>query len=194
MNNKTIGFISLLICFILNSCDKNDESINPIQSPTIQKSVGDTFQGGIIFYLDGNGGGLIAATSDQSTVSANTDGSNWGCTGNNIIGADSSAVGSGYQNTIDIELGCISAGTAADVCANLNLGGYSDWFLPSKDELDLMWQNLADSNNIGGFAPYTYWSSTEDNSENAWMQNFFTGIQRSRAKSSGYWVRAVRAF
>ena len=84
MNNKTIGFISLLICFILNSCDKNDESINPIQSPTIQKSVGDTFQGGIIFYLDGNGGGLIAATSDQSTVSANTDGSNWGCTGNNI--------------------------------------------------------------------------------------------------------------
>ena len=55
-------------------------------------------------------------------------------------------------------------------------------------------QNLADSNNIGGFAPYTYWSSTEDNSENAWMQNFFTGNQQSRAKSSGYWVRAVRAF
>jgi hypothetical protein len=149
MNYKTICFISLLICFILISCDKNDESINPIQSPTIQKSVGDTFQGGIIFYLDGNGGGLIAATSDQSTVSANTDGSNWGCTGNNINGADSSAIGSGYQNTIDIELGCISAGTAADVCAN---------------------------------------------SENAWMQNFFTGNQRSRAKSSGYWVRAVRAF
>jgi hypothetical protein len=57
-----------------------------------------------------------------------------------------------------------------------------------------MWQNLADSNNIGGFAPYTYWSSTEDNSENAWMQNFFTGNQRSRAIPSGYWVRAVRAF
>ena len=129
MNNKAIIFLILLVCFITISCDKNDESINPIQSPIIQKSVGDTYQGGIVFYIDENGGGLIAATSDQSTVSANTNGSNWGCTGNNIIGADSSAVGSGYQNTIDIELGCISAGTAADVCANLNLGGYSDWFL-----------------------------------------------------------------
>ena len=115
MNNKAIIFLILLVCFITISCDKNDESINPIQSPIIQKSVGDTYQGGIVFYIDENGGGLIAATSDQSTVSANTDGSNWGCTGNNINGADSSAVGSGYQNTIDIELGCISAETFIEV-------------------------------------------------------------------------------
>ena len=69
-----------------------------------------------------------------------------------------------------------------------------------------MWINLADTdgngsnngpsdpNNLGGFASYTYWSSTEDDNENAWMQNFFTGNQWPRAKYSNYWVRAVRAF
>jgi len=72
MNNKAIFFLILLVCFITISCDKNDESINPIQSPIIQKSVGDTYQGGIVFYIDGNGGGLIAATSYQSRSEEHT--------------------------------------------------------------------------------------------------------------------------
>jgi hypothetical protein len=164
-------------------------------------AIGDSYQGGIIFYLDGLGGGLIAAPTDQST------GAEWGCYGALITGADGTAVGTGYQNTIDIEAGCTTSGTAADICANLTLGGYSDWFLPSIDELNLMWTNLADSdgdgtaigssdpNNLGGFAGTYYWSSTEDDNIDAWIQFFGDGEQFASDKGFfGNNVRAVRSF
>ena len=75
-------------------------------------AIGDTHQGGIVFWLDGNGGGLIAAPTDQST------GVEWGCHGTSISGADGTGIGTGAQNTIDIEAGCTTTGIAADICAN----------------------------------------------------------------------------
>ena len=120
-------------------------------------AIGDSHQGGIIFYLDGNGGGLVVATSDQSV------GAQWGCKGTAITGADGQVVGTGAQNTIDIVAECTTSNIAADICANLTLESYTDWFLPSLDELVL-------SNNTirvqAGFADAFYWSSTE-NSENS---------------------------
>ena len=153
--------------------------------------------------LASNGGGLIAAPTDQSSVAP------WGCEGIIISGADGTAMGIGNQNTIDIEAGCTTAGTAADICANLTLGGYSDWFLPSKDELKLMWTNLADSdgdranygptdlNNLGGFANNHYLSSTESvdvYGSSVRGQDFFSGKQSGYNKYTSYYVRAVRAF
>ena len=156
-------------------------------------AIGDTFLGGIIFYLDGNGGGLIAATSDQST------GAEWGCSGT-LIGT-SSAIGTGTQNTIDIEAGCTTPNTAADICANLTLNGYSDWFLPSKDELNQMYLNIGQGNalglgNIGWFAYNYYWSSTENGNYYAWNQYFNFGFSNNFNNKDGnfYNVRAVRAF
>jgi hypothetical protein len=171
-----------LICLTFLSCKKDDD-INTTNPTGL--SIGDTYQGGIIFYLDSNGGGLIAAPTDQST------GAEWGCYGTTISGADGTAIGTGAQNTIDIELGCTNTVTAADICANLTLGGYSDWFLPSKDELNEMYQNKS---TIGGFANSLYWSSTEYASSGAWRENFFIGNQDGYVKDASNNVRAIRAF
>ena len=130
---------------------------------------------------------LEAAPSDQNT------GAEWGCIGGLISGADGTAVGTGEQNTIDIETGCTTPGTAADVCANLSLGGYTDWFLPSKDELNLMYVNLK-LYGLGGFGSYLYWSSSEYDAFTAWAQGFYSGSQFDYNKISEDWVRAVRAF
>ena len=156
-------------------------------------AIGDTYQGGIIFYLDGNGGGLIAAPTDQSA------GAQWGCLGTSISGADGTAIGTGNQNTTDIELGCTTAGTAADICANLTLGGYSDWFLPSQNELYEMYLNIGQGNvlglgNVGNFANSFYWSSTEYNQSNAVRRNFLDGYQHYLFKDRIFTVRAIRAF
>jgi len=158
-------------------------------------SIGDTHQGGIIFYLDSLGGGLIAAPTDQFI----STGTLWGCYGTLIAGADGTAIGTGAQNTIDILAGCATSGTAADICANLTIGAYSDWFLPSKDELNEMYLNIGQGNdlglgNIGGFANHTYWSSTEYNTNRAWMHGFDFANQGNYNKAYNLYVRAVRAF
>ena len=163
-------------------------SVTPAPPPAI----GDTHQGGVVFYLDGNGGGLIAAPSDQSSAT-------WGCYGTIISGADGTAIGTGNQNTIDIEADCTTAGTAADICANLTLGGYSDWFLPSKDELNKMYDNIGPGDelglgNVGNFSDNVYWSSTEVDSSVAWLQSFSNGFQFYPSKNFTNDVRAVRAF
>jgi len=130
---------------------------------------------------------LEAAPSDQSTSAE------WGCYCYSISGADGTAVGTGEQNTLDIEAGCTTSGTAADLCANLSLGGYSDWFLPSKGELNLMYQNLKVSG-VGSFTDYGYSSSSEYDADYGWYQSLFNGNQSYSKKFLTYHVRAVRAF
>ena len=157
-------------------------------------AIGDTYQGGKIAYIlqSGDPGyiagqthGLIAAASDQST------GAEWGCYGTVIPGADGIALGTGNQNTIDIMAGCATAGIAARLCGNLVLGGYSDWYLPSKDELNKLYINRVA---VGGFSSNYYWSSSENFGNYAWGQYFNDGFQYPNDKLISYYVRAVRAF
>ena len=149
--------------------------------------------GGWIFYVKEGGYSdgwmyLEAAPSDQTT------GAPWGCKGTKVF-ADGTAVGTGKQNTIDIETGCITLNTAADICTNLWYGlTYSDWFLPSKDELNLMYENLK-VHEVGGFFDDYYWSSSEDwTGDAAWDQSFGSGHQIYAFKDYTLRVRAVRAF
>jgi hypothetical protein len=90
--------------------------------------------------------------------------------------------------------------TAKTACDELILNGYSDWHLPSKEELNALYVNLKESG-VGGFESNDYWSSgywssTEFNIYDAWLQYFRGGEQRNSDKygSGRYNVRAVRAF
>ena len=150
-------------------------------------AVGDTYQGGIVFYIDGSCGGLIAAPSDQSSSAE------WGCKGVNITGAEGTAIGTGAQNTIDILAECSTSNIAADVCRDLTLDGYSDWFLPSRYELAEVYSNLY-SAGIGGFASNYYWSSSEVNASNAVIHHFGNNWVISANKEASVYVRAIRAF
>jgi hypothetical protein len=88
--------------------------------------------------------------------------------------------------------GCSTAGIAARICGDLVLNGYSDWYLPSRDELSMLYSNKAF---IGGFAAAYYWSSSEFNNDFAWVQIFASGYQDSLySKDYANYVRAVRAF
>jgi hypothetical protein len=149
--------------------------------------IGQSYGGGIIFYIDGTGQhGLIAATSDQST------GAPYGCWLTQI-GASGTAIGTGQANTNLIVSHC-GTGTAAQVCDALVLNSYSDWFLPSKDELNQMY---IQSNVIGGFCTgCRYWSSSESSAANAWYTFMGNGSQATQQKDTqgGMGVRAVRSF
>lgn len=153
-------------------------------------AVGDSGFGGIIFSISGtypDQHGYVAASSDQSTYAY------WGCNGTNISGATGTAVGTGSTNTTAIDAACTTPGIAADLCANLSLNGYDDWFLPSKDELNLMFTNLK-QNGIGSFVSTYYWSSSQFSSGFAWRQYFYDGLQEYKSKNSYFYVRAARAF
>ena len=154
-------------------------------------SIGDTYQGGIIFYLDASGcHGLIAAPGDQSTSAAWWNGSYM----------DTRAYGSGlFEGKYNAKMINWQQGgttSAAAICANY---GDFKWYLPSIEELNLMYENIGQGNalglgNVGNFSSSFYWSSTEYDSNNAWFQFFDNGVQSNFNKNYPTSVRAVRAF
>ena len=81
--------------------------------------------------------------------------------------------------------------TANKICDNLELNGYSDWYLPTKEELNQLYLNKI---TIGGFTSNWYWSSTEAVNINGWLQYFNNGNQNYVNKFNKNYVRAVRTF
>jgi hypothetical protein len=153
-------------------------------------AIGDSYQGGIIFWIDASGQhGLIAATADQSA------GVRWYAEiyMNTVAYAD--GVGAGKANTAIIiaKQGYGDGGTyAARICNEYQSGGYGDWYLPSEYELDRLYQQKTA---VGGFATGYYWSSTECISSETWGVWFGSGLKQTKVKyyASGA-VRAIRAF
>jgi hypothetical protein len=164
--------------------------------------IGDTGPaGGIVFYDKGSFSDgwryLEAASRDAGTAK-------WS-KGESPLSRTSTEVGAGKANTVLIERYLRENGEsecAAQLCRSYSQGEYSDWFLPSKDELNLMYKNL-ELKGLGEFSVGWYWSSSQSNSDGAWCQRFSDGNQQSEASRYGnyfankwlsYSVRAIRQF
>ena len=134
--------------------------------------VGDFHQGGVVFHIfeDGDTGyvagethGLIAAVQDQSS------GIRWYNGSYDTTGATGTAIGTGSANTTAIIAvqDATETSYAAGLARAYTGGGHTDWFLPSKDELNKMYLKRGDINTTavanGGsdFSTNFYWSSTE---------------------------------
>jgi hypothetical protein len=100
-------------------------------------------------------------------------------------------VGTDAQNTAAIVAGCSEPGIAARIVDDYILNDYDDWFLPSKDELNLLYQQ---KDVVGGFASVGYWSSSEYLSDGGWVQSFDSGGQYGSIKVAPGRMRAIRAF
>ena len=123
----------------------------------------------------------------------------WGTLSNSVNGADGTALGTGEQNTSDIVTGDPASDKAADYCNDLSSENpipgrfYEDWFLPSREELELVYTHL--QSRIGIFyVATTYWSSSEYNSSNAWVCDFSDGSTSYAAKNNTYYVLPFRKY
>ncbi|GAB2630341.1 Lcl domain-containing protein [Belliella aquatica] len=175
---KIVQVFLIFISIFLISCEKE---------PFLE--LGMEYQGGRIFYLDKTGKhGLIAAPEDLPTYVS------WGCANQVIPGTNFTFIGAGMRNTNRIIEVC-QAVTAASLCADLVIDGYDDWYLPSKDELLLMYVNRDFIGNLRNGVWEPYWSSSQYEPElRAIVHNFGTGLTTNENKANEYWVRAIRSF
>jgi hypothetical protein len=155
--------------------------------------------GGLIFYVNPNyvtdkWRYLEAAPFDQSA------GAKWGCFRESIAGARGAGIGAGKRNTADMLAACKDPQTAAALCANLDVNGVHDWFLPSRDEVAMMYKNLkatgvSDFGTRGAVDNFSYWTSTQQTTDMANHIDFADlGRQHYDDKDFPRRVRAVRAF
>ena len=175
-------------------------------------AIGESYGGGIIFYVyDGGKHGLIAATSDQSSNAS------WDLSSGNETRAKANGIGAGIKNTTLIISSEISQRKssydnshwsyngedfAAVICneysksetVNSLESTYGDWYLPSKYELNLLYLKRSV---VGNFAADKYWSSTEYDADKAWTINFSIksgSAETTLNKTDNYRVRAIRNF
>ena len=148
--------------------------------------------GGIIFYDKGfksDGWQFLECWTEDAPTTLQWKTSNSWTSPNNEWPA---AIGSGYENCYN-NSGNNSSHPAIWHCTQATHGGYNDWFLPSKDELNEMYVNLR-LKGLGHFQNEWYWSSTQFSEFNAWIQYFSTGLQNLTSKFNFFRVRAVRRF
>jgi hypothetical protein len=179
----------------------NGLSGNPVISSSNISAIGDFAHGGVVFWVDDTGEhGLVCAKNDQSIV-------RWYAGTYVMTMARGNGPLSGEMNTAII-IASQGGGDgyiyAARTCAELQITEasktYGDWYLPSRQELLLMYNNkatinaTANANGGWGLASEKYFSSTEYSSNSAWYVDFLNGAEGTDSKSQSFRVRAVRSF
>lgn len=194
-NAKDLPIEKMIEVFNIIKNEVNDDKLK----------IGAKYAGGIVFYIDNTGNhGLVFADKDFGEAK-------WGGVGE--IGAvlksglsDGHGNGHGMSNTKKIvehaswhiKQGFFNttktpAPTAARLCLESNHNGFSDWYLPTIKELELIYETHK-KNKLGNFR-LQYWSSTESDASRAWSFDFYNGnANYCFSKSFTYYVRAVRAF
>jgi len=192
----------LLICEMTSSlpCVTGSPASAPEYHMTVYPNlqIGDLYQGGFIFHLTSVSPphGLICAPFDLKG-SDPWNSPTWGCEWEEV-GGTSLEVGTGAANTAIINANCSGwPETAAQTTNDLMIGNYSDWYLPSRDELVLLISNLYNTtypsmfdSGSGGY----YWSSSEDGQDNAWSVDPWGYTYSDYKGNSNNMVRAIRTF
>jgi len=175
-----------------------------LKSGKLDYSVGDRGPaGGWIFYDKGSktdGWRYLEAAPKEAFFSAN-----WGADGINISGT-AQGIGTGKRNTEIIVAFMRSNGengTAAQRCSELRFGGYNDWFLPSIDELDLIYKNLfqkdlgySKDDFLNRPGNLLFYSSSQMTQYLIWVHIVFLDdkFYEKTSKSSSYYVLPIRQF
>ncbi len=150
---------------------------------------GLTYEGGLIFYINtGDGSGLVTTVSSETTAQ-------WSTIYGNI--STNNNIGSGLANSNTIVAFDATVGIGAEFCLSLDEGGYQDWYMPSRSELEEMYNNLhtnTNGNSNGGFTAADYWSSSATSSSNARSISMVDGNGTSTDRQTVLRVRAIRAF
>jgi hypothetical protein len=164
----------------------------------VEYVVGMQAKGGIVFYVDDTG--LHGLVADMQNLEPLT----WGCSGTSLDGAGGQAMGTGYQNTLDIVAGCSEIPIAASEALDYEtVEGHDDWYLPSRDELSEIYNTIGPGGPEGDIAGFGnsgegtlnwYWSSSEFGGNDAWSVYFGNGSTGIWNKSVTCRVRVVRAF
>lgn len=170
--------------------NKNDSTSDKSINTKKEYKLGDRGPGGgWIFYDKGNSDNgwryLEASPHDLST------GISWSNGKNIETGSTDEAVGLGKLNTEKIIQAQGSGEYAAKICADYRGGSKNDWFLPSKDELKLMFDFFY-RNSSEGLTESYYWSSSESRITHAWYQG--VDFSNPTIKYTANSVRAIRAF
>ena len=188
--------IAIFFCSFMNAMN----STEVYSKGDIKYTIGMKAFGGIIFYLDKTKKhGLVVSTEN---VGGSWMTFPWGCYGVSIEDAEGVDVGTGRLNTNAIVNACDEKENAAYACINYEHEGFSDWFLPSLEELELIAENLAyddEFSEVIQFDNANYLSSTQLKNKKhkinyAWSVNLIEGYTMSSYKSNKQKIRAVRAF
>jgi hypothetical protein len=164
-----------------------------IFTSTAPLAVGQTYQGGVVAYLFAPGDPCYVAGQQHGIIAAPADQGQdfWNCYAGTYVGVFGTALCQGGSNTNSLYGACSTQASPIKTCYDLVLNGYTDWVLPSSDELSKLYINRA---TIGGFSAVYYWSSSEYPITYAWAINFSNGVASALDKFSVCRVRAIRYF